>query len=461
MSGQYDSVLCGAILLSEIAVVLFVILASRAPLRAFGALLRVVGLFRGRQAPPPPEEGVALNLTPDLKARLGASAWAPLLRALRPQTETDKALAAVDPGFARDDGRQDGPYDYGSTAEKKLERHGILFHWIAVKPSYITDRALISDDLVERYIKAARRFFRGQVNVSADVASLYEDVEAANIISMFRTRDRDCYYLMHQMRRIINDNVRKLAFVFSSVLLAILVVQLFLVGPLGLGAFGSPPVPGVGETLWHRSIAGLMLCAAGAFVMWLVYYMEYAPYQRNNGRELRSFLSRYLSRQSDRYRDSLANARAVTVGDETNGAKLSAEAQKWHKIMLWLSFRAFFIETFVRNILFQIGRNCGYYVVLVPFGLFVLVLVTLFTFVDIDHLNLLKLVTAPGPVFYGAFAVLIVLAFFFFRNSMNSIDEMNQADWLGFDNFNVDRGMDEVVGKYAEDVGYWKGRLER
>jgi hypothetical protein len=44
---------------------------------------------------------------------------------------------------------------------------------------------------------------------------------------------------------------------------------------------------------------------------------------------------------------------------------------------------------------------------------------------------------------------------------MNSIDEMNQADWLGFDNLNVDRGMDEVVGKYAEDVGYWKGRLDR
>jgi hypothetical protein len=252
---------------------------------------------------------------------------------------------------------------------------------------------------------------------------------------------------------------------YSSILMAVLVLELFFLDRIGQNVIAGAPdrdgILGMGAAYWDRGLSGLILCAAGAVIMWLTYYMEYSPYQRNNGRELRSFLSRYLSRLSDQYRDSMANARAVTVGDVANGAALSAQAQKWHKIMLWLSFRAFFIESFVRNILFQIGRNCGYYIVLVPLALFLLVFTTMLLVLDVGRVDLIALLAAPGPIFYVGFAALAVLAASFLRHSMNSIDEMNQADWLGFDNLNVDRGMDEVVGKYAEDVGYWKGRLDR
>jgi hypothetical protein len=195
--------------------------------------------------------------------------------------------------------------------------------------------------------------------------------------------------------------------------------------------------------------------------MWLTYFMEYVPNQRNNAREMRSFLSRYMSRLSDRYRDSLANARAVTVGDETDSAKLSAKAQKWHKIVLWLSFRAFFMESFVRNVLFQVGRNCGYYVVLAPIVLVVSTLFWALALMLLLHLDFFAVIAGPGLLFYGGFALLLLVAVVFLARAMRPIDEMNQADWLGFDDFDVDRGMDQVVGKYAEDVGYWKGRLDR
>lgn len=465
----YD--ICGAILLGEIFVVLFAVLASRAPLRVVGHFFRTIGLLNGRStqsaaSPPGADPDTAsFNPSPDLKAHLGASAFAFLRRALRLETATEKALNAVDPGFNREDGKTEGPYDYAANEEKHLARHGFLFRWISVKPSYSPEISLNSDEVTGPYVMAAKKFFRGQVSIGADVTSLYEDVDAAITISLFRVCDRSCYYLLHQMRRLINDNVRKLAFLYSSILMAILVLELLFLDRIDQNVIASATARegflDAGKAYWDRGLSGLMLCAAGAVIMWLTYYMEYSPYQRNNGRELRSFLSRYLSRLSDQYRDSMANARAVTVGDVSNGAALSAQAQKWHKIMLWLSFRAFFIESFVRNVLFQIGRNCGYYIVFVPLASFFLVFTTMWLLVDLQHIDFVALLSAPGPVFYVGFAALVVLAAAFLRHSMNSIDEMNQADWLGFDNLNVDRGMDEVVGKYAEDVGYWKGRLDR
>jgi len=442
--GQAAYFLCGVILLGELAALVLAVLASRAPLRVIPRLLSKSGGKHQRTAVDI-EADPGFDATPDYKNRLGASAFSTFKRLFRPYSAIEYALHGVDAGFERGDGKADGPYDYAGNEEKRLGRGGILFHWINVKPSYMPDVVHMSEAVADIYQEVAKKFFSVQVNISADVASLYEDVEGAIIIRLFRTRDRRGYYLLNEMRRVINDNVRRLSFLYTSIVLGVLVA-------VPKGILGLAMGPG----LW-----GLILCAAGIFLMWLAYYMEYVPNQRNNGREMRSFLSRYMSRLSDRYRDSLANARAVTVGDETDSAKLSAKAQKWHKIVLWMSFRCFFMESFVRNVLYQIGRNCGFYVVLVPLALIVMVGVSLLVLVNLAHIDLIGLFAAPGIAFYAAFAVLAVLYVYFLRRAVQPIDEMNQADWLGFDDLNVDQGMDQVVGKYAEDVGYWKGRLDR
>jgi len=455
-SGQAAYFLCGVILLGELGLLVLAVLMSRAPLRAIPRLLSKAGGKHERTAVDI-EADPGFDATPDYKNRLGASAFSTFKRVFRPYSAIEYALNGVDAGFDRGDGKADGPYDYAGNEEKKLGRGGILFHWINVKPSYMPDVARMSEEVADVYQEVAKKFFSVQVNISADVASLYEDVEGAIIIRLFRTRDRRGYYLLNEMRRIIDDNVRKLAFIYTSIVLAVLVTALFLL-PAHQQVQAQTGVMGF---VMGSGLAGAGLCAAGIFLMWLTYYMEYVPNQRNNGREMRSFLSRYMSRLSDRYRDSLANARAVTVGDETDSAKLSAKAQKWHKIVVWMSFRAFFMESFVRNVLYQIGRNCGFYVVLVPIALVLLVAFTLLALVNFTHIDLVGLFAMPGIAFYVAFAVLLVLYVYFLRRAVQPIDEMNQADWLGFDDLNVDQGMDQVVGKYAEDVGYWKGRLDR
>ena len=459
MDGRQEALFfCGIILVVEITAVLLAVLMSRAPLRSLSRLFFGSPARRAKAAVDI-EADPGFDATPDFKLRLGASAFSAFSRVFRRESAIEHALNGIDEGFDRGDGKTEGPYDYAGNEEKKLGRGGILFRWINVKPSYMPDTSILSEQIADIYNEVAKRFFGAQVNISADIASLYEDVEGAIIVRLFRIRDRRGFYLLNEMRRVINDNVRKLTFLYTSIVLLVLVAGLFFL-PI-VEAEPQRSMTGHIADAFDYGIAGLVLCGAGIFIMWLTYYMEYVPNQRNNGREMRSFLSRYMSRLSDRYRDSLANARAVTVGDEKDSAKLSAKAQKWHKIVLWLSFRAFFMESFVRNILYQIGRNCGYYIVLVPLALVAVVALTLLVLTGLTHIDLAALFAAPGIFFYAGFALVLALALYFLSRAMKPIDEMNQADWLGFDDFDVDRGMDQVVGKYAEDVGYWKGRMDR
>jgi hypothetical protein len=453
--------ICGGALIVVIFAVLLAVLASRSPLRAIGRGLVRLGLFRGLARKS--DIVTMFNASPDFKKDIGRHAFAALARVFRVETATDAALAGIDEDFAREDGRDSGPYDFANKEEKNLARRGLLFQWISVKPSYMSDITHLTSEIADVYFRAAKLFFRIQVPINADIRSLYEDVEGAIAIVMFRVRDRNCYYLLNEMRRTINDNVRKMTILFSSIVSLVLVIGVFF---FGVSDHAVWPVQhdflGIRAEFFNRGVAGFLLCSCGIFLMWLAYYMEYVPNQRNNGRELRGFLSRYMSRLSDRYRDSMANARAVTVGDETDSVKLSAEAQKWHKIMLWLSMRVFFVEGFVRNILFQIGRNSGYYVVFCPLAFIGTILLVANTGASlIPDVSLLQLLAGPGPVFYIMFFLMLLLFTAFLLRAMDPIDDMNQADWLGFDNFNVDKGMDDVVGKYAEDVGYWKGRLDR
>jgi hypothetical protein len=461
-----EDIVCGVVLLAEIVAVVFIVLVSRAPFRSIGKLFHRLRSKKGAPQDTSLALEAELNATPDLKGQLGVGAFASLRRAFRPYTETEEALARIDPGFPRDDGRTEGPHDFAGNEEKNLHRRGWLIRWIYVKPSYMSDIVQMTDEIVQIYYKAAQRFFSHQVRIGSDAKVAYEDDEGAIAVELFRVRDRNCYYLMNEMRRVINDNVRKLAFAATGILLAVFVAGVFLADFLNKHFFFVSRIAhdklllGRNGDWWDKELICLMLCAAGALGLWLLHRVEYVPYQRNNGNELRNFLSRYLSRLSDRYHASIAAARGVTMGVEKDGQKLSAEARKWHKVMLWLAFRSFFIESFLRSVLFQIVRNSSCYIVYVPIGFGALILGSMAVVAHCGGHNFIELLHAPGPIFYAGYAVLCLVVWRLLKGVLDPIDEFNQKDWLGFDNVNVDKGMDEVVGKYAEDVGYWKSRLD-
>ncbi len=379
---------------------------------------------------------------------VGPSAWATLTRASRPHTDTEKALG---PELA------DG--------EKNLRRYGLLYRWMHVEPAYVPDVTDFSDAVADVYLEESERFFSCQVPIFANPQSLYEDVDGAITVNLFGRRDGSCFYLLNEMRKIINANVRKLTVLYSTIIALVLIVNLFFqdaglidfhrILGLGNGFLGMTIDAGT----FNRASFGVMLCVLGALAMWLLFYIEYIPYQRNNSREMKNYLTRYLARLNDRYTRSIANARSVTVGDECDPRRLSSDAQRWHKIIIWIAFRAFFIEGFIRNAIFQIKRNSGYYVFYVPLLFTVVLVLVAALFSAFDTVDVIGMLTGLSPAFFICFAALIWLYSMFLSRSMTSIEEMDQLDWLGFDNMRLDNAIGQVVGKYAEDVGYWKSRI--
>lgn len=73
----------------------------------------------------------------------------------------------------------------------------------------------LTDEIATLYEDEARKFFAVPVQQQANKLSLYEDAEGAFMISLFRSVDRRCYYVLNEMRKAINGNARSIVVTFS------------------------------------------------------------------------------------------------------------------------------------------------------------------------------------------------------------------------------------------------------
>ena len=64
-----------------------------------------------------------------------------------------------------------------------------------------------------------------------------------------------------------------------------------------------------------------------------------------------------------------------------------------------------------------------------------------------------------GWVFAVLFVTVVVIYVGFLTNAMGSLEEIDQGEWISFHTLRLNATMGEIVGKYAEDVGYWKNRV--
>ena len=439
-----ESSMSGAILLFSIAGLFVLVLARQLPLQLLGRLLgpifRPIGKIFGIKAITRAGPG---GVKP---AHMGPSAWAALSRASRPQTETERALGD---DFAHEN--------------QHTKRHGFLFHWVSVVVGYIRVPGELTREVAEDYYKQGADFLNGRVRISANPENLYEDEEGALIAEYFPA-DNGSLHLLNLMRKTINSNVRKLTVIFSTIMATVLIANLVyntgeildahallgLTGPVVLGPLEMSRLD------INQAVFGAISMLFGAFLMWIIYFVEYVPYQRNNFRELSNFITRYLARLNDHFRTAAGQAKSVTVGQETDAAKFAHSARKWHTNVLWIALRIFFIESYVRNIMFQMLRNSGYYLVFVPL-LFTAVLAGLN--LAMPEFNVGARIADLGIIFLVLFVVLLSIYVHFLRRSMTSIDEINQDEWIGFDSLLLEDVLGDIVGKYAEDVGYWKNRI--
>jgi len=305
------------------------------------------------------------------------------------------------------------------------------------RPEWVRDG--LNDDIVSEFKDNATDFFNSHVNLDANEHALYEDVEGAHSIFMFGKTDLTAYNLINEARKTINGNALKLVIALSFILTISLVIIFFFT---------------------KDTITSFAVIAIATTLMWGLQNFGYSHQQENTIRSLGKFMSHYVGHISDQFRESATQAHSVPVGNEKDPAKLREKAQTWHKIMVWMAFRSFFIETFMRNQLYQINRNSGYYQLLSNAALFIIIFVALggsiFGFYNFQS----YLETPIGLSILLSTIGLTILYIWLVRRKVIKV-QVDQQDWRGFDNLKLGDKMDEVIGKYAEEIGFWKTRMDR
>lgn len=421
-----------------LAVVL--ILSRKLPFQLIGAVLRPLAVpfkLLRRLA--------GLGGRGEAGAQISPHAFAATARIFRGTTDTEEALGG------------DFKHEKGFISTK-----GLLFRWMGVRVGFMRMPEEMTEDLSKEYYERAQEFLGGRVPIEADPRSLFEDVEGAVVVKMFHESDRGLYFLLNESRKMINANVRKLTVWFSAILSAVLLVNL-LYNDGGVLDFASLfaiddgfPIP---AQAFNSLLFGVATTLGGAVLMWALYFTEYAPFQRNNTREMANYLTRYLARINDHYRTAIGKAKSVTVGEERDTKAMAAQAEHWHLVITWLAFRVFFVETYVRNAAFQITRNSSYYLFFVPAIFIAVIALALGVLSSLGVFHPFERIAELGWVFGVLFVLVAVVYVLFLANAMDCLDEIDQGEWISFHTLKLNAMMGEIVGKYAGEVGYWKNRV--
>jgi len=283
--------------------------------------------------------------------------------------------------------------------------------------------------------------------------------------------------LLSEMRKIINDNVRILSVLFSFIVAFIFIVNIFYSSSINFAAFLSAiegfsipylidiPYTGLVITIdrddINRGVFGFLSCMLGILMMWIFYQTEYSHFQRNNGRELNNFLTRYLAQLNADFKTVERNAMASIVGSQDSEQNLNQQSLTGVVNMQWLAFRVFFIESFLRSIVYQILRNSSYYLLFVPVAFFITIFVIAYL-VGFAEMRLLHGDSAiyQQNTFYLFFFLMLVLYFGYLKRSVEFVlDSIREQEWTQFHTLNVHEAMSAVIEKYTSEIVFYRNRF--
>ena len=453
------------ILIAAIVLVALLLLQRKAPFRMIGRATQAVArpLARTLRAVTRPIIRMARRLRLIAKVQTKPepeiaiqSAVGVIARAFATGTEADKAIS-----------------DSFDVSTVHIERHKQWFcTWLSPvsAPNVVYDDARAAADF-----EKAKQFFSTSVPTETNPQNLYEDIDSAFIVSMFKDSDKPCFYVLSQFRKTINANVMILSIVFSAIVSFVAVANIMLstsvnfYDALNLG--GKLPLTlnllvvnlpiDLSHDFFNRLVFGFVSCLVGYCLMWLFYNTEYTQFQRYNGQHLKIYLVDYLAKINNNFRQIQTNA-ANTMLAEASVEEMKREAALWITNLRWMAFRAFFIESYLKNILFQIRRNSSYYLLLVPllFVVLLLVVASLMHLPEFDVLDLKSEIYNQNS-FYPFFAMLLLAYYQYLRRSVSFIwESIEQRDWFKFREMNIQDAMTKILDAYVTQLDRWRGVMK-
>jgi len=364
---------------------------------------------------------------------LGQNAWVAFARFFIWESESETALA-----------------EHELNMHIALPARGLLFKWIDVSDQELPNSTLKVDDATHN-VENAQLFYSQTEDIFANPGNLFEDIEAAFIIKMFRNSDAGFFHVLTELRKQINANVRDFAVWSSFILVAVLLFNVFLPQL-------APQLSGSNEIL-----IALASCALGTLLMLAAYSLAYMHHQRNNGMQLNNFVQRYLSHLNRLCQESQRHAGAEQLDQRSGNVEdLVKSAGTWFVNFQWTAMRVFFIESFVRNILFQVRRNSGFYAFYVPAG-FIAFVALVAAILDVRELDLTDTTSRlyhMSIFFYVAFAAMAVVFLKIMALPVDRVlEQIKGQAWERFNKMNLQDATQTLVQRDKREIANWKNRF--
>ncbi len=193
--------------------------------------------------------------------------------------------------------------------------------------------------------------------------------------------------------------------------------------------------------------------------MWLFYHIAYDQSQRHNGLQLNAFLIGYLADINIQFTKVHTRATQAVV-EENDIEEMKKNAVLWMTNLQWMAFRVFFIEEFLRSVLFQARRNTIYALFLIPaFFIFSMLLVA--WLLNIRQFDIFDFGSAiyRQNTFYFFFAWLIYAYYRYMTRSYSPVAESIDGRWSKFRELNLQGAMTRILESYANQLDQWRSRF--
>jgi ABC-type multidrug transport system fused ATPase/permease subunit len=324
------------------------------------------------------------------------------------------------------------------TVRKMVQRQGWIFRSANANQAVDQLAGSLSLDDAKRNLDAAKHYYEEPMGANVSPVFLYEDSEEALIIRILKDVDLVFFYVTRRINRNISRNVLKI--------IAILTALMLIFPFVAAAAVWLAHVP---ATTGYAITGGLLAAFVAAMALLKFFYTVAT---RNNGQYFNHFVQTYFGRLLNQYK-SAAGAFAGVLNDHTSDLKtIEQDADTWFLNLHWLAARQWFLDLYVRNMIFQVARNLWLFY-LTPIAYCFLAVVA----------GVVLYVVGFNPFFWAhdwtALGVFVpwALLFVFYLWALTGLlsafwHEITSAGWLGFQTMDIKSLIDNSIGPIVREL---------
>ncbi|MEI9887709.1 MAG: hypothetical protein WDN08_14645 [Rhizomicrobium sp.] len=324
-----------------------------------------------------------------------------------------------------------------------ITRHGLIFKSANANQAVDTLQGTLSFDDAKRNLESAKHYYEEPMGGNVSPGFLYEDSEEALVIRILRDVDLTFFYVTRRINRNVSRNVLKLIAIMTG---------LVLIFPFAISAVNL--VPETAEAFDLLLYVVVCVAFGGSLGLFRLFYSNAT---RNNGQHFNYFVQTYFGRLLNQHKSAAASFASV-LNDRTSDLEtVEVNANVWFLNLHWLSARQWFLELYVRNMIFQIARNLWLSYLTVPLFLGIAVgiyfgLLSLAPLIPGIHLTLWAPHWTAWTVSVPWLLLLLIYGWALTGLLNEFWHEITSHGWLGFQTMDVNGVIERNIGPIVREI---------